>query len=364
MDLSRLNKRISQWLAEHLPSRQPAQPRGRGPVTHVIILDGTMSSLEPGYETHAGQTYKLLCEAGGMSVYYEQGIQWTDWYGARDVFEGRGINRMIRRAYGWLSSRYRPGDKVYFFGYSRGAYAVRSLAGVIERVGLLKAEHATERNVREAYRHYECTAETANTVIFANTYCHDMVKVEMIGVWDTVKSLGLNLPLLWRLSVGRHAFHSHHLADNVKAGFHALALNETRVAYSPVLWDGDDPRAEQVWFPGSHGDVGGHINGFEPARPLANISLVWMLENAQGCGLRLPDDWKDRFPQDATAPSIGRWRGFGKFLVSRKARKIGVNASERYHPSVAARYGKIGTPVDKLKSMLVALPTPRRFFQR
>ena len=61
---------------------------------------------------------------------------------------GRGINRQIRRAYGYLASRYRPGDKIYLFGYSRGAYAVRSLAGVIDRIGLLRPEHATVRHIR------------------------------------------------------------------------------------------------------------------------------------------------------------------------------------------------------------------------
>ncbi len=89
-----------------------------------------------------------------MVVRYEPGIQWRDWKGTLDVIEGRGINRQIRRVYGLLASRYRPGDRIWLFGYSRGAYAVRALAGLIDRVGLLRAEAATERNITLAYRHY------------------------------------------------------------------------------------------------------------------------------------------------------------------------------------------------------------------
>jgi len=83
-------------------TRRPHGPRGRGPVTHVIILDGTMSSLAAGEETNAGLTYRLLSERGGadLSVYYEAGIQWQTWRHAWDVIVGKGINRQIKRAYG------------------------------------------------------------------------------------------------------------------------------------------------------------------------------------------------------------------------------------------------------------------------
>ena len=125
------NKGWFYWLRGRLWRRPDSDfgPR-RGPVTHVVILDGTMSSLEPGNETNAGLTYRLCREMGSqLSIYYEPGLQWRDWRSARDVIMGRGINRQIRRAYGYLASRYRPGDRIFLFGYSRGAYAVRSLAG-------------------------------------------------------------------------------------------------------------------------------------------------------------------------------------------------------------------------------------------
>ncbi len=85
---------------------------------------------------------------------------------------------------------------------------------------------------------------------------------------------------------------------------------------------------EQVWFRGTHGDVGGHLGGFEPARPLANIPLVWMLEKAEGCGIELPEGWRERFEQDPEAPSIGTLRGWGKMFFWRKRRLIGADPSE------------------------------------
>ncbi len=340
MDGSQLNRRIARWL-QRVFGRGAAEtaPLVRGSTIHVIIIDGTMSSLREGCESNAGLAYKLLKQAGtGISVYYAPGIQWSHWRRAGDVIAGRGINRQIRRAYGYLASRYRPGDKIFFMGYSRGAYAVRSLAGVIDKVGLLRAEEATQRNVRDAYRHYECAPDSKAVGAFRNAYCHDEVEIEMIGVWDTVKSLGLNLPILWRLSQPRHAFHNHHLGPAVKRGYHALARNETRVAYTPVMWQSDPAwpgDLKQMWFRGTHGDVGGQLGGYEPARPLSNISLVWMLEKAESAGLPLPDGWSATFPQDPAAPSSGTFRGIGRWLVTRRARAVGLDPSERVHPSVA-----------------------------
>ena len=327
---------------------------GRGPATHVVILDGTLSSLTPQYQTNAGRTYALLRALGAaVSLYYEPGPQWTDWYAPGPVLTGKGINRQIKRAYGWLASRYRPGDRIFFFGYSRGAYAVRSLAGVIDQVGLLRADCVTELNIQSAYRHYERGPRGDVARDFATALCHQRVEIEMIGVWDTVKSLGLNAPLLWRLSVKQHAFHNHGLSQVVKHGFQALAHDETRVAYAPVLWRSDPGftgRVEQVWFPGSHGDVGGQLNGFEAARPLSNISLVWMLSRARDCGLRLPQDALTRYPQDPLAPASGTWRGHGRFLITRGRRVIGADLSERIHGSVFKRNQKSAMALGKQRN--------------
>ena len=327
---------------------QPERPKR----THVIILDGTLSSLEPLCRTNAARTYFYLKEMGAaLSLYYEPGLQWGDWRSVMDVATGKGINRQIKRAYSWLASRYRSGDRIFLFGYSRGAYAVRSLAGVIDLVGLLRADCATERNVRAAYRHYECAPESETARAFTAAHCHAKTEIEMIGVWDTVKSLGINAPVLWRLSEHLHAFHNHDLSHVVKHGFHALAHDETRAAFAPVLWEceqGYEGKVEQVWFPGAHGDVGGQLGGFEAARPLSNIPLVWMLEKAASCGLPLPDGWRARCETDPHAPARGTWRGHGRIFMTRKKRVVGQDASERLHESVTVRSNARATEFSKI----------------
>ena len=310
-------------------------------MTHVIILDGTMSSLDPGEETNAGLTYRLLCAAPAgarLSLRYEQGVQWVRWREIMNVVEGRGINRQIRRAYGFLASRYRPGDQIFLFGYSRGAYAVRSLAGVIDRIGLVKPKYATVRHIRDAYRHYQNDPEADIAKAFSKRFCYDTVPIEMVGVWDTVKALGLRLPFSGSWRASQHDFHSHRLGRSVKNGFHALAHDEARDAYAPVLWETRDNwngRLEQVWFRGTHGDIGGHLGGFDAARPLSNIPLVWLLEKAETCGLTLPENWAGQFTQDVAAPSVGSLRGWGKIFFVRRARAVGQDPSESLHPSLA-----------------------------
>jgi uncharacterized protein (DUF2235 family) len=321
------------------PAAAPPSGRVRGVVDHVIILDGTLSSLEPGREGNCGLIYRLLTEGGrrpDRTVYYEPGIQWSGWRNLLALAEGRGLNRQIRRAYGWLASHYRPGDRIYLIGYSRGAFAVRSLAGIIDRVGLLRRQEATERAVRQIYRHYRQDPDSTASRIFSERHCHDEAPIALVGVFDTVKALGLRLPLLWMLTDKRNAFHSPELGRSIQRGAQALALHETRAVFQPVLWDVPPDRleqVEQVWFRGAHGDVGGQIGGFQASRPLANIPLVWMLDRAAEAGLRLPEGWQARHSCDPAAPMVGTWRGAGAVFLLRGRRVVGRDPSERLHPT-------------------------------
>ena len=258
----------------------------RFPLTHVIIIDGTMSALLPGFETNAGQAYKLI--KGSMVkhtvLHYFPGIQLQSgkaFSSCWNIITGNGINLQIKKAYGALASRYQIGDHIILIGYSRGAFAVRSLAGIIDSMGLLKSVHATFNS--------------------------------------------------------NHQFHNDQISKSVDHGFHALALDETRLAYKPVLWTAPvnwQGTLEQRWFRGNHGDIGGQISGFPMSRPLANISFVWIMERLEDVGLRLRSDWRDEFPQDILAPSTASWWKEKLFIFSRSQRQIGNNPSELIHVSV------------------------------
>jgi uncharacterized protein (DUF2235 family) len=317
---------------------------GRGPITHVIIMDGTLSSLDEGYETNAGLTFKLCCDvadigpdSANMLVRYEAGIQWDSFADTMDVIEGRGINEQIKRVYGGLASRYRSGDKIFLFGYSRGAYAVRSLAGFIDQVGLLESHETTERNIKTAFRHYQSDPDTDAARFFAAKHCHKNVVIDMLGVWDTVAAVGLHFPVLWRFSKVFHEFRDLRPPRCARKSYHALAYDERRRAYAPVMFEtnpNSDQVLQQMWFPGSHGDVGGQLSGHNFERRLSNATLVWMLDKAEQAGLELPNGWHRRFLSDPHGRSIGMSKGWGKFFWLRTKRVVGRDPSEVIHPAV------------------------------
>jgi uncharacterized protein (DUF2235 family) len=301
-----------------------------------------MSALMPGFETNAGQAYKLI--KGGMAkhtvLHYFPGIQFQSGQvlsSCWNIITGNGINLQIKKAYGALASRYQIGDHIILIGYSRGAFAVRSLAGIIDSMGLLKNVHATERNVITAFRYYKNGTQSEAARVFQKEKCHIATKIAAIGVWDTVKALGIPLPFIWRFFNAKHQFHNDQISKSVDHGFHALALDETRLAYKPVLWTAPvnwQGILEQRWFRGNHGDIGGQISGFPQSRPLANIPFVWIMERLEDVGLQLKSNWSDEFLQDISAPSTVSWWKEKLFILSRAKRQIGSHPSELIHESV------------------------------
>ena len=300
-----------------------------------------MSSLRRGCETNIGLTYRLLMEQSStahQTVYYEPGIQWRGLSRMHEVMAGIGLNRQIKRAYLFLARNYQPGDQIVLMGYSRGAYAVRSLAGLIDKMGLLRAAQITPDTLDRIYEMYRCAPRSLGARALRLSRCHEKVTISFLGVYDTVAALGLRWPLLWRLFPPPHPYHSHGLGPATKIARHALALHETRDTYKPVMWDTTHEQAssgtvEQLWFRGTHGDVGGQLDGQVASRPLANVPLVWMLEQAEAAGLSLPYHWRARYLTDANAPSIGTMRGFGKLFLLRHRRRVGADPSEVIHPT-------------------------------
>lgn len=321
-----------------------------GPRNLVFISDGTLSSLAPGEETNAGLLFRLLQETGRRPYQHfdhDPGVQGQGLAKWLNAVTGMGINLSIRRGYSFLASRYRPGDRIFLFGYSRGAYAVRSLAGMIGALGLLRNDKATERNIRQAFRLYQRNGlpEAAQgRAEFTGPRCHPEVAVEMLGVWDTVKALGLPYPVLSRLGRMATEFHDHALGPHIRHGYHALAIDEDRTAFAPILWRrsaGWQGRLEQAWFPGAHGDVGGEVRLRPEARRLANIPLNWMLRRAERHGLVLPPGWEARFPEDPAAPALGSRSGIARLFLFRRPRVTGGGDGEVLHLSIRERMAAV-----------------------
>ncbi|MEX0969353.1 MAG: DUF2235 domain-containing protein [Paracoccaceae bacterium] len=318
-------------------------PITHGPKTLVYVIDGTLSRMNDGQETNAGLLVKLLQGANNpnVSLAYDPGVQGRGWRKWIDVASGLEVNQSIIQGYGHLCKNYKPGDRIMLFGYSRGAYAVRSIAGLIDRVGLIRAEHVNPRRVEMAYRYYQTRDLSRAARVFTRLYTHrSSVSIEMIGCWDTVKALGIPYPILSRLAPMVTDFHNHHLSPLIRNAFQALALDENRTSYAPIPWNpmpGWSGHMEQVWFSGAHADVGGQVQNEQAYRPLSNIPLVWMLERAERCGLPLPDDWRTRFQTDPSAPMLGPNSGVARFFLNREPRYIRAGRGDRLHASVSAR---------------------------
>ncbi len=310
------------------------------PRNHVFIIDGTLSRLNDGEETNAGLLYKLLQGLPGVNVGYDPGVQGRGLMKWGNVLTGYGINRSLRQGYEFLARHYRPGDKIFLFGFSRGAYAVRSIAGMIAKVGLIKPGKIDRWHIRRAFRLYQDCDNQHRAEQFKSAFCHGRTEIEMIGVWDTVKSLGPPFPVLSYIAPMATEFHDHKLSGIIKNAFQALAADENRRAFAPIPWDCQPQwpgRLEQAWFAGAHSDVGGFVYELPAARKLSNISLNWMLARAETCGLPLPEGWQSRFPTDPLAPFQGPYAGASKYFLFRCPRDFGPPQTDYLHESLIAR---------------------------
>ncbi len=203
---------------------------------------------------------------------------------------GYGVARRIKEAYAFLVQHYEHGDNVYLFGFSRGAYAVRSLAGFVQKVGVLLQRDIA--HVEEAFHAYEYGGNLQRVMRKlgfpspANRERRTDLSIHMIGVWDTVAAHGVPRSVQWLHPSLDTTFHDTRVPDYVANVRHALALHEVREPFEPLLF-ADRCHAyqslQQVWFPGAHSDVGGSYPAHEST--LSGLALDWMACEAAQLGL-------------------------------------------------------------------------------
>lgn len=311
----------------------------------VICSDGTWQTPHQEDTTHVVEMARAVLptapDGTTQVVFYDWGVGTESWANRlAGGIGGKGIERNIRDCYRFLVHNYEVGDEIYLFGFSRGAYTVRSLAGFIRNCGVLRKSEAAR--LPEAYRLYrrKDAAPDSDEAKTFRSACAREATIAFIGVWDTVGALGIPLRGLSKLTAHRHEFHDVELSACVKRGCHALAIDERRRPFRPSLWRAQPKPGqivEQVWFSGVHGDVGGCL---DPA--LGKPAFTWMKERASDAGLALdesPMSPTGSRPAPANQPAglLGRAVAWLRELVA-QPRQIGSDGTQWVHPSARDRY--------------------------
>jgi len=262
-------------------------------------------------------------------------------------YTGTGISERIQIGYKWLAQTYQPDDRIYIFGFSRGAYTARSLVSLISLYGLPSAEDVADDNlVTEVYNQYRNSKKSYTDPAHSpNPIIYTIPPIHFLGVWDTVGALGQSVfGMHFNFERFDNSFHDVNLQDNIHYAYHALAMDDIRSSFLPTLfyrpenWKGID--LEQVWFRGAHADIGGGYGD----RRLANISLLWMVEKARVAGLQFNNDTLVNYPVSFDQLKMhNEYKGKLKFAVSwprwvpttRSTTDQDYNQSMGYlHPSV------------------------------
>jgi hypothetical protein len=314
----------------------------------ALFFDGTWN--EPSDHTNVRRLRLMLAERGSdgvpQRVFYDRGIG-TRWFDrlTGGLF-GAGLAENVRDGYRWLTENYDPHDEIYIFGFSRGAFAARSLAGLIATCGLLAPDapisfaQLVERYQRGAQarpiyqlirmRHQPEQLDFEERALLRSSYYRRNL-IKMVGVWDTVGSIGLPFGNFKNLSRRALKFHNTGLSRTIEHSYQALAIDEYRQPYWAVLWTAFFPEAayaspqpvddqrfiEQRWFSGAHANIGGgYRSDPQPDRP-----LVWLQDKAVQCGLGfrcrapLSDEDLDCMPRDSYSEFLhGFWKvaAFGR----------------------------------------------------
>lgn len=285
----------------------------------VLCADGTGNIGGETPDSNVYRIYKLVELHDGeveQVKFYDNGVGTAKnkyWRAISGAFGG-GFKGNVCDLYQFLARSYDPGDRIFLFGFSRGAATVRAFSGFVATSGLIDGRDLRQRDLRarteEAYEAYK-KARSGRGPGRADEFCrvregisHGVVPIEVLGVWDSVAALGLPqhfkpgglivffvnafFTLLDKLIdvFLPHRFHEFELTENIRHAYHAIAIDDERLTFSPMIFDENKSprtRVEQVWFAGAHSNVGGGYG----RSGLSSVALVWMLERVKALGLRL-----------------------------------------------------------------------------
>lgn len=267
----------------------------------VICCDGTWNTPDEttgdGLPCPTNVTKVALAVAGEddggveQRIFYHPGVGTKRSERIRGGAFGYGLSRNVRDTYRFIVENFEPGDELFLFGFSRGAFTARSVVGLVRNSGVLKPRHVGRLDEAYAlYRSRTAHPRGVEATLFRRSWSWE-TRIHFIGVWDTVGALGIPLAVPWAALVNRRwAFHDTQLSSHVDNAFQALAIDEQRQPFVATLWERQESaarqRVEQVWFSGVHSDVGG---GYADAS-LADVPLLWLVDRARQCGLAFEDD--------------------------------------------------------------------------
>jgi uncharacterized protein (DUF2235 family) len=249
----------------------------------VFCADGTWDS--PQNDTNVYKLFKALPISSAQIVFYDDGVgsDGTPLEKLAGGAMGIGLFQKIKDGYTKIAHVYEQGDDLFLFGFSRGAFTARSLAGMIAICGLPLGSF-DDNLTEDAFQAYRNPSQRP---AFDRNYNLFDAKLKMVGVWDTVGALGIPA-IIGGVDTLVDGFLDTSLHPDVLNAFQALAIDERRKEFPPTLWTPPSPPfpsqvLKQVWFAGVHCDVGG---GY-PETGLSDITFSWMLGNAVNLGLQV-----------------------------------------------------------------------------
>lgn len=301
----------------------------------VFCFDGTTNTLDAPHSTNVvkvAQSLSPMARGTAQLIYYDKGVGTDEGEKLSGGAFGAGLDKNLYEAYAFLIFNYTPGDEIYVFGFSRGAYTARSFAGlvyncgvirrrdagtILEAIGFYRSRAADDEPLSDRMMEFrrehsplvcvdpEEDAWRCRTVPNYKAGDAPRLRIKYLGVWDTVGALGIPAHLkLSALDRRKYRFHDTRLSGFVESARHAVSIDEQRLTFAPTLWEnvaelnraaGHDPASpdapyQQQWFPGDHGSVGGggDLDG------LSDEAFDWIVDGARAAGLHVDSDPSSR----------------------------------------------------------------------